>query len=116
MVDDEWREFIYHEYNLRAHEKLREWFPNEQHYDPLIRRYKVNRPVSMNPWKQRMMGLGFGSNAHYNMAKALNKGIPIGKHKQCFAKLVSLGLIEENGLPSDEVKSALIWGAKPPIS
>ena len=54
-----------------------------------------------------MIDLGFGSNEHYNMSKAL-RGTPVSQRKPYFNKLRNLGLIEMDGLPSDEVKDALL--------
>jgi hypothetical protein len=91
-----------------AHETLFRVFPeDERRYDTLIRRYANLTPTGPSPWKQKMASLGFGSNEHYNMTKALD-GIPIGRHRPFFAKLVKLGLIEQTtGLPSSEVQMSL---------
>jgi len=97
-----------------AHMDLKLLFPNENYYDALIRRYiirryKVKDEPELNKWKEIMLQFSLMSNENYNMIKALG-GKPIGDQRPFFKKLLSLGLIEKDGLPSEEVKNALLEG------
>lgn len=48
--------------------------------------------------------LGFGSNQHYAVDKAL-RGIPVGKHRVFFGRLVALGLIDQQGNAVEQLKT-----------